>query len=180
MDSKQSPREVNPLQQIYGSRRSFRWLACLTLAVLAIIYLTGSAYDPMTVSGSREGGNSNDGSDFALHSHTSSWRHSHKKQAKPLRPVDLMKRPISRDLQTVPKLFHQSWSSTELPVKFEKWSLTCKQQHPDWEWVLWTDEDNEELVRTHFPWLLKTYLGLPGVIYRADLVRNLYMYMFGG
>jgi mannosyltransferase OCH1-like enzyme len=91
-----------------------------------------------------------------------------------------MKRPISRDLQAIPKLIHQSWSSTELPAKFERWSSTCRQQHPDWEWVLWTDEDNEELVRTHFPWLLKTYLGLPGVIYRADLVRNLYMYMFGG
>ncbi|EXJ64923.1 hypothetical protein A1O7_01262 [Cladophialophora yegresii CBS 114405] len=175
MDSSPS-RNGGPLQQIYGSRRSLRWIACLVLAALAIIYLTGSTYDP-TAMGSTLGTNS---TNSGYISHTSSWRHSHKKQAKALRPVDLMKRPISRDLQAMPKLMHQSWSSTELPAKFERWSATCRQQHPDWEWVLWTDEDNEELVRTHFPWLLKTYLGLPGVIYRADLVRNLYMYMFGG
>ncbi|KAL6796466.1 glycosyltransferase family 32 protein [Trichoderma sp. SZMC 28012] len=49
-----------------------------------------------------------------------------------------------------------------------------------WEWVLWTDEDNLQLVKDYFPWLEDTFLSLPGNIYRADLARNLYMYMFGG
>ncbi|EHK20783.1 glycosyltransferase family 32 protein [Trichoderma virens Gv29-8] len=53
-------------------------------------------------------------------------------------------------------------------------------QHPDWEWVLWTDEDNLQLVKDYFPWLEDTFLSLPGNIYRADLARNLYMYKFGG
>ena len=30
------------------------------------------------------------------------------------------------------------------------------QAHPDWEWVLWTDEDNMELVRQYAPWFLPT------------------------
>ncbi|KIW98535.1 uncharacterized protein Z519_00196 [Cladophialophora bantiana CBS 173.52] len=176
MDLGPSPRNGNPLQQLYGSRRSLRWIVFLVLAALAVIYMTGSSYQPY---GAASSGDSSSGS-TGHKSSTSGFKHPHKKQAKNLSPVDLMKRPISRDLQSMPKLMHQSWSSTELPAKFERWSSMCKQQHPDWEWVLWTDEDNEELVRTHFPWLLKTYLGLPSVIYRADLVRNLYMYMFGG
>lgn len=46
--------------------------------------------------------------------------------------------------------------------------------------MLWTDDDNLKLVQSYFPWLEDTFLELPGPIYRADLVRNLYMYMFGG
>jgi mannosyltransferase OCH1-like enzyme len=46
--------------------------------------------------------------------------------------------------------------------------------------VLWTDDDNLKLVRKYFPWLEDTYKALPGDIYRVDLVRNMYMYIFGG
>lgn len=142
------------------------------IAALGVLYMTGSSYTPTAISDSYSSSRTSNAS--------GTNRHSFKKLAKPLAPADLLKRPISRDLQTIPKLIHQSWSSSELPAKFDRWSATCRGEHPDWEWVLWTDEDNEELVKTHFPWLLQTYKALPGVIYRADLVRNLYMYMFGG
>ena len=92
----------------------------------------------------------------------------------------LLCRSLASDLVTVPKLLHQSWKSNKLPAKFEGWSRTCREKHPDWEWVLWTDEDNLELVRRYFPWLEDTFASLPGDIYRADLARNLYMYLFGG
>ncbi|KFY78246.1 hypothetical protein V499_02537 [Pseudogymnoascus sp. VKM F-103] len=81
---------------------------------------------------------------------------------------------------SVPKLLHQSWKTNELPLKFEKWSTVCREKHRDWEWVLWTNEDNLNLVKKYFPWLEETYLELLGEIYRADFSRNLYMYMFGG
>lgn len=152
-----SQRGINALQQFYGGRKSLRWVVFLVIAALATLYLTGQSYSPPT-----------------------GQQRSSKAKARYLSPAKLLERPISKDLQTIPKLFHQSWSSTELPAKFERWSATCRRAHPDWEWVLWTDKDNEELVKTHFPWLLKTYKALPGVIYRADLVRNLYMHMFGG
>lgn len=102
------------------------------------------------------------------------------KFASALSPADLLCRPLAFDLSAVPKLLHQTWKSTKLPSKFEKWSNACREKHPDWEWVLWTDEDNLKLVRKYFPWLEDTYLALPGNIYRADLVRNMYMYIFGG
>lgn len=61
-------------------------------------------------------------------------------------------------------------------------SLETVQIHPDWEWVLWTDQDNLDLVRIYAPWFLPTYeaLGDRIPIYRADVVRNLYMHVFGG
>jgi hypothetical protein len=100
--------------------------------------------------------------------------------ASALSPAELLCRPPKSSVGGIPKLLHQSWKSTQLPAKFEKWSNICRKQHPDWEWVLWTDEDNLHLVKQYFPWLEDTFLSLPGNIYRADLARNLYMYIFGG
>jgi hypothetical protein len=105
---------------------------------------------------------------------------SQKKLALALSPAELLCRLPKPSPGGIPKLLHQSWKSTELPAKFKKWSNTCRRQHPDWEWVLWTDEDNLQLVKQYFPWLEDTFLSLPGNIYRADLARNLYMYLFGG
>ncbi|KAG6167297.1 hypothetical protein E4U24_008285 [Claviceps purpurea] len=100
--------------------------------------------------------------------------------AKTTYAAELLTRTPSRTPGVVPKIFHQSWKSLELPTKFQEWSLSCRQKHKGWEWVVWTDEDNLRLVQQHFPWLEDVYNGLPGVIYRADLARHLYMYIYGG
>ncbi|EXJ79109.1 hypothetical protein A1O3_08610 [Capronia epimyces CBS 606.96] len=159
MDSPTSPRNINPLHQIYGSRRTVRWVIFLAVAAIITVYMSGQGSIPVSPTSTPFGSS---------------------RKAKYLTPRQLMDRPISKDLQTIPRIFHQSWTSTQLPAKFEHWSESCRAAHPNWEWVLWTDEDNEALVRMHFPWLLQTYQDLPGVIYKADLVRNIYMYMFGG
>lgn len=36
------------------------------------------------------------------------------------------------------------------------------------------------MVKTYFPWFLKTYQALPAEITRADVARNMYMYLLGG
>ncbi|KJZ76631.1 hypothetical protein HIM_03967 [Hirsutella minnesotensis 3608] len=100
--------------------------------------------------------------------------------AKQVSAADVLARPPTVNATTIPRLFHQSWKSLSLPAKFEKWSNTCRKQHEGWEWVIWTDEDNLALVRKHFPWLETLYHDLPGEIYRADLARYLYMYIYGG
>ncbi|KAG5973291.1 hypothetical protein E4U55_000600 [Claviceps digitariae] len=93
---------------------------------------------------------------------------------------ELLARIPARTGGVIPKIFHQSWKTLELPNKFQEWSRSCRQKHKDWEWVLWTDDDNLQLVKQHFPWLEEMYTSLPGPIYRADLSRFLYMYIFGG
>ena len=99
-----------------------------------------------------------------------------------LSATELLARPLATDLTTVPKLFHQSWATSELPEKFEKWSRSCRRAHLDWEWVLWTDEDNLALVEKYVSWFNETYASfeenLP--VYRADMARNMYMHVFGG
>jgi inositol phosphorylceramide mannosyltransferase catalytic subunit len=103
-------------------------------------------------------------------------------KARYLSPSELLDRPYPPDIpynSTIPRLIHQSWSTTTLPIKYQKWSDTWRVNHPDWEWVLWTDEDNQALVNKYFPWMKETYERLP-MINKVDLSRNMYMYVFGG
>jgi hypothetical protein len=116
----------------------------------------------------------------ALLSQPYEFRKAPKKEASTLSPAELMSRPLPGFQTHIPKIFHQSWSSNQLPAKFEKWSEGCRKVHPDWEWVLWTDDDNMELVRRYMPSMLPTFEKLNGPIFRADLIRNAYMLLFGG
>lgn len=111
---------------------------------------------------------------------TSSGAKSESQEAERLYADELLARPLATDLKSIPKLFHQSWINSTLPTKFEEWSHSCRQANPDWEWVLWTDEDNMKLVEKYAPWFASTYDALHSEIYRADTARNIYMHVFGG
>jgi len=80
----------------------------------------------------------------------------------------------------VPRIIHQTWKDQEIPAQFRKYVQTWTATHPHWEYRLWTDEDNLELVKDHFPEYLKAYEGLvdglPGYVKRkkisqADTIR---------
>ncbi|KAL4933084.1 uncharacterized protein BDV17DRAFT_287441 [Aspergillus undulatus] len=98
-------------------------------------------------------------------------------KAKDLSAYDLLSRPITSDLTTIPKIIHQTWfpAGTSMSESAQKWVETVKAHHPDWEYVLWDDESDEVLVKTHFPWFLDTYRSLPKEINRADMARNFYI-----
>ena len=101
-------------------------------------------------------------------------------EAKRISPQELMHRSLPFDRTRAPKLLHQSWKNDTLPAKFQRWSATCQKANPDWEYVLWSDKDNLELITRFAPWFLKTYKDLKSEIYRADAIRNVYMHVFGG
>ena len=107
-------------------------------------------------------------------------KHSSREEAVRLSPRDLMSRPLSADRTRVPKLLHQSWKNATLPAKFEAWSKSCRTVNSDWEYVLWTDDDNAFMVEKYAPWFLDSFNALPEPIERADASRNLYMHIFGG
>lgn len=102
--------------------------------------------------------------------------------ARTLSARDLLARPLSQDLTTIPKLIHQTWfpAGSNMSDDAQTWVRTMRSQNADWEYVLWDDETNRMLVEQYFPWFLTDYNRLPKEIHRADVVRNLYMYLFGG
>ena len=104
----------------------------------------------------------------------------HAQSARRIMAKELLARPLARNSTTIPKLIHQSWKDDILPEKFETWSRSCRTHNPDWEWVLWTDQDNDALVGLHYSWFADTYKALPSPVNRADVARYMYMDMFGG
>lgn len=46
---------------------------------------------------------------------------------------------------SIPKIIHQIWLGSDLPAVYKKWQKSWKKFHPDWEYMLWTDESVKDL-----------------------------------
>lgn len=82
---------------------------------------------------------------------------------------------VARGQRLSSRFIHQSWKTHELLPHVVSLADSWRVAYPDWDYVLWDDDDNKELVRVLYPRLLEAYEALPSEIYRADFVRNLYM-----
>lgn len=51
---------------------------------------------------------------------------------------------------------------------------------PDWTFHLWDDKDNEEIFRSSFPQHLEKFLSIRQGVVRADIIRCVFLYRFGG
>jgi inositol phosphorylceramide mannosyltransferase catalytic subunit len=80
----------------------------------------------------------------------------------------------------VPKVVHQTWKSTTPPSPYREWRQECIDLNPDWEFKIWTDDDNRELVRLHYPSLLSTYDNYDVNIKRIDSARYMMLHRYGG
>lgn len=82
----------------------------------------------------------------------------------------------------IPKIIHQSWKTDVIPDEWKEYQETWKKHFPapEYKYILWTDEDNRNLIKDHYPWFLKTYDNYPKNIQRADAVRYFYLYHYGG
>lgn len=86
----------------------------------------------------------------------------------------------SKQWNEIPKIIHQTWKNRTLRERQARWSQTWCEQYPNWRYHLWTDEENEQFVQKRFPWFYSTFKQLSPAILRADSVRYLYMYYYGG
>jgi mannosyltransferase OCH1-like enzyme len=80
----------------------------------------------------------------------------------------------------IPKLIHQTARTRDLPADVRGYVERVKAVHPDWQYHLWTDEENLELVRARVPEFIDVFQKLPKNIMRADVIRYVLMYVHGG
>jgi glycosyl transferase-like sugar-binding protein len=78
----------------------------------------------------------------------------------------------------IPKILHQS--SKNFTWEERKLAGKAKALMPEWEYHLWTDEDNLALVKRLYPGNVAEYLQFPNGAARLDIARYLYMYQYGG
>ena len=57
---------------------------------------------------------------------------------------------------------------------------SCLQWHPGYEYKFWNDSSAEALIRQEYPWFLSTWKSYSYPIQRADSLRYLILYRYGG
>ena len=60
------------------------------------------------------------------------------------------------------------------------WTETWRLHNPDYEYILWEDAENRSFVAEKFSWFLPTYDGYDVEIKRADAIRYMFLYTYGG
>lgn len=81
---------------------------------------------------------------------------------------------------TIPLTLHQTWINEDIPEHWKKSPIEWKRFHPDWEYILWTDEMNRNLIETKYPKLLDLYDSFEFPIQRADMIRYCILDTYGG
>ncbi|CAF0813295.1 unnamed protein product [Adineta ricciae] len=56
----------------------------------------------------------------------------------------------------------------------------CLKWHPNYEYRFWNDSSAEHFIRKEYPWFLQTWETYPYPVQRADSLRYLVLYRYGG
>lgn len=83
----------------------------------------------------------------------------------------------------IPKIIHHTWKDkNKIPEEWKKSYNSWRKYYPEGEYkyMFWTDEDNLNLIKNHFPEYLEIYKNYPKTIQRVDAVRYFILYKYGG
>lgn len=80
----------------------------------------------------------------------------------------------------IPKIIHQTWRDKNIPEHLAAYTSSWKKMHPDWEYVLWTDDMNRKFIHDNHPHFLPVYDRYPTAIQRVDAVRYFILLKLGG
>ncbi|CAF2395205.1 unnamed protein product [Rotaria sp. Silwood2] len=88
---------------------------------------------------------------------------------------------LNHSLMNVPAIIHQTWHDADtIPTDWQQASNSCRSFHSNYEYYLWTDKAARRLIEKEFPCLLSTYDSYPYDIQRADVIRLVVLYVYGG
>jgi glycosyltransferase involved in cell wall biosynthesis len=91
-----------------------------------------------------------------------------------------LQRLPDRVAPSIPKIIHQTWKDRHLPSYLAAFQRTWQEHHPDWEYRLWTDDDNRTFLAQHYSWFLPIYDGYAHFICRVDAIRYFWLHHYGG
>jgi mannosyltransferase OCH1-like enzyme len=78
----------------------------------------------------------------------------------------------------IPKIIHQT--SKRLTREENRLTSRMRRQLPEWDYKLWTDAANDELVANQFPEFLEIYQHIRRGVVKADIARYMYLSVYGG
>ena len=82
---------------------------------------------------------------------------------------------------SIPRIIHQTYRNNfSIPFKWQQASNSCRTLHPNYQYKFWSDEEGRGLIKKEFPCLLSVYDLYPYDIQRADVIRLVVLYVYGG
>jgi mannosyltransferase OCH1-like enzyme len=82
--------------------------------------------------------------------------------------------------QKFPKIIFQTWKTKRPHGKMAYWAETWKKHNLEYMYIIWDDADNRLFVEKNFKWFLPTYDEYDVEIKRADAIRYMFLYTYGG
>jgi mannosyltransferase OCH1-like enzyme len=87
---------------------------------------------------------------------------------------------IEQRPQIIPKIIHQTYKNETIPEVWVEAQQSCIDLHPDYEYILWTNEKSRDFIAAEYPWFLETFDGYKYPIQRADSIRYFVLAHYGG
>jgi len=87
---------------------------------------------------------------------------------------------IENRTQLIPKIIHQTYINSSIPIQWQEGQQSCIDLHQDYEYILWTDKKSREFIAAEYPWFLETFDNYPFPIERADAIRYFVLAYYGG
>lgn len=97
--------------------------------------------------------------------------------------VDMELNPIDGKFDKpplIPKIIHQTYKTEVIPESWRPGQQACVDLHPDYQYILWTDEMSRDFIAEKYPWFLQTWDDYPYPIQRADAIRYFALAHYGG
>lgn len=96
--------------------------------------------------------------------------------------LDVELNPVDNKLEKplIPKIIHQTYKTEQIPEIWKPGQQKCVDLHPDYQYILWTDDMAREFIAEEYPWFLKTWDSYPYPIERADAIRYFALSHYGG
>lgn len=81
--------------------------------------------------------------------------------------------PTDSSPKLIPKIFHQTYMTTDVPPAIQPLMQSWRLHNPDWNFRFYDDEACLDFVAQQFPEYLEAYKGLPKNVERSDFFRYL-------
>lgn len=83
--------------------------------------------------------------------------------------------------KSIPRIIHQTYTNNlSIPLKWQQASNSCRTLHSNYQYKFWSDDEGRRLIKKEFPFLLSIFDSYPYDIQRADVIRLVVLYVYGG
>lgn len=85
-------------------------------------------------------------------------------------------------MRAINRIIHQTWKVKDYPkdIYNPSWQASWIDNHPEWDYMFWTDDDNEKLVKDYYPQFYDRYMAIDRGVVKSDIARVLYLHRHGG